>query len=160
MIEEREPRVKLPPVQQVCIVVEDMDRAIEYYRSIFGIGPFRVMDIDLEDVLQRGKPISTKIKVAFARSGPLQVELIQPVKGENIYTEFLDSKGEGLHHLGFRVDDLDAMLAELAKEGIEPVFYKAYPDAGAVFAYLNSDKIGGVMFELIGTKGAGRGEHE
>jgi methylmalonyl-CoA/ethylmalonyl-CoA epimerase len=160
MIEEREPRVKLPPVQQVCIVVEDMDRAIEYYRSIFGIGPFRVMDIDLEDVLQRGKPISTKIKVAFARSGPLQVELIQPVKGENIYTEFLDSKGEGLHHLGFRVDDLDAMLAELAKEGIEPVFYKAYPDAGAAFAYLNSDKIGGVMFELIGTKGAGRGEHE
>ena len=156
MTEEQGPRVKLPPVQQVSIVVEDMGRAIEYYTSTFGIGPFRVIDIDLEGVLQRGKPTSTKIKVAFAKSGPLQVELIQPVEGKNIYTEFLENKGEGLHHLGFRVDDLDAMLAELAKEGIEPVFYKAYPDAGAAFAYLNSDKIGGVMFELIGTKRTGR----
>jgi len=160
MIEEQEPRVKLPPIQQVSIVVEDMDRAIEYYSSIFGIGPFRVIDIDLEGVLLRGKPVSTKIKVAFAKSGPLQVELIQPVEGKNIYTEFLDSKGEGLHHLGFQVDDLDAMLAELAEEGIEPVFYKAYPDAGAAFAYLNSDKVGGVMFELIGTRGTRRREHE
>lgn len=160
MAKQQEPKVKLPPVQQVSIVVKDMDRAVEYYTSTFGIGPFRVMDIDLEGVLLRGKPISTKIKVAFAKSGPLQVELIQPVEGKNIYTEFLDSKGEGLHHLGFLVDDLDAMLAELAKEGIEPIFHKGYPDRGAAFAYLNSDKIGGVMFELIGTKGTGRVEHE
>ena len=160
MIEEQEPRVKLPPVQQVSIVVEDMERAVEYYTSTFGIGPFRIIDVDLEGVLLRGKPISTKIKVAFAKSGPLQVELIQPVEGKNIYTEFLENKGEGLHHLGFRVDDLDTMLAELAKEDIEPVFYKAYPDAGAAFAYLNSDKIGGVMFELIGTKRTGKVEHE
>ena len=160
MIEEQEPRVKLPPVQQVSIVVEDMDRAVEYYTSTFGIGSFRVMDIDLEDVLLRGKPISTKIKVAFAKSGPLQVELIQPVQGKNIYTEFLENKGEGLHHLGFQVDDLDAMLAELAEEGIEPVFYKAYPHRGTVFAYLNSDKIGGVIFELIESRGTGRVEHE
>jgi len=82
------------------------------------------------------------------------------VEGKNIYTEFLDSKGEGLHHLGFLVDDLDAMLAELAKEGIEPVFHKGYPGRGVAFAYLNSDKVGGVMFELIGTKGTGRVEHE
>jgi methylmalonyl-CoA/ethylmalonyl-CoA epimerase len=160
MAKQQEPRVKLPPVQQVSIVVEDMDRAIEYYSSIFGIGPFRVMDINLEDVLQRGKPISTKIKVAFAKSGPLQVELIQPVEGKNIYTEFLDSKGEGLHHLGFRVDDLDAMLTELAKEGIEPIFHKGYPDRGTAFAYLDSDKIGGVMFELIERRSVRRDKDE
>jgi methylmalonyl-CoA/ethylmalonyl-CoA epimerase len=152
MTEQQKPRVKLPPVQQVSIVVKDMDKAIEYYSSTFGLGPFRVMDIDMEGVLLRGKPISTKIKVAFARSGSLQVELIQPVEGENIYTEFLDSKGEGLHHLGFQVDDLDGMLAELAKEGIQPVFRKGYPDRGIAFTYLNSDKIGGVIFELIEQK--------
>jgi len=160
MAKQRESRVKLPPVQQVSIVVEDMDRAIGYYSSVFGIGPFRVIDIDLEGVLLRGKPTSTTIKVAFAKSGPLQVELIQPVKGKNIYTEFLDSKGEGLHHLGFQVDDMDAMLAELAKEDIKPIFHKCYPDRGTAFAYLNSDKIGGVMFELIGTRGTGRVENE
>lgn len=156
MAEKQKPRVKLPPVQQVCIVVKDIDRAIEYYTSTFGMGPFRVSDVDMEGVLLRGRPISTKIKVAFAESGPLQVELIQPVEGKNIYTEFLDSKGEGLHHLGFQVDDLDAMLAELAKEGIEPVFHKSYPDLGIAFAYLNTDRIGGAIFELIEVKKRGK----
>jgi len=155
MAKQQKPRVKLPPVQQVCIVVKDIDRAIEYYTSTFGMGPFRIGDVDMEGVLLRGKPTSTKIKVALAESGPLQVELIQPVEGQNIYTEFLDSKGEGLHHLGFQVDDLDAILAELAKEGIEPVFYHSFPDLGIAFAYLNTDRIGGVIFELIEVKKRG-----
>ncbi len=152
MAKQQEPRVKLPPVRQVCIVVKDIDRAIEYYTSTFGMGPFRTSDVDMEGVLLHGKPINTKIKVAFAESGPLQIELIQPVEGKNIYTEFLDSKGEGLHHLGFQVDDLDAMLAELAKEGIKPVFHKSWPDLGVGFAYLDTDRIGGVIFELIEVK--------
>ena len=152
MAKEQKPRVKLPPVQQACIVVKDIDRAIEYYTSTFGMGPFRTSDVDMEGVLLRGKPISTRIKVAFAESGPLQIELIQPVEGKNIYTEFLDSKGEGLHHLAFQVNDLDAMLAKLAKEGIEPTFHKSYPELGIAFAYLDTDRIGGVIFELIEVK--------
>jgi len=160
MAKQQEPRVKLPPVQQIGIVVKDMDKAIEHYASTFGIGPFRVIDGNMEGVLLRGKPINTKIKVAFAKSGPLQVELIQPVEGKNIYTEFLDSKGEGLHHLGFQVDDLEAMLVELAKEGIRPIFYQSLPYIGIAFAYLNSDKIGGVIFELIERKSVVREKDE
>ena len=152
MAKQQEPRVKLPPVQQVCIVVKDIDRAIEYYTSTFGMGPFSVLDVDMEGVLLRGKPISAKIKVAFADSGPLQIELIQPVEGKSIYTEFLDSKGEGLHHLAFQVDDLDALLAELSKEGIEPIWHQRLPQFGIAFAYLNTDRIGGVIFELIEVK--------
>jgi methylmalonyl-CoA/ethylmalonyl-CoA epimerase len=156
MTKQQKPGVKLPPVQQVCIVVKDIDRAIEYYTSTFGMGPFSAVDVDMEGVLLRGKPISTKIKVAFADSGPLQIELIQPVEGKNIYTEFLDSKGEGLHHLGFQVDDLDAMLTELAKEGIEPIWHQRLPQFGIAFAYLNTDRIGGVIFELIEVKKRGK----
>ena len=152
MAKQQKPRVKLPPVQQVCIVVKDIDRAIEYYTSTFGMGPFSVLDVDMEGVLLRGKPISAKIKVAFADSGPLQIELIQPVEGKSIYTEFLDSKGEGLHHLAFQVDDLDALLAELSKEGIEPIWHQRLPQFGIAFAYLNTDRIGGVIFELIEVK--------
>jgi methylmalonyl-CoA/ethylmalonyl-CoA epimerase len=160
MTEEQEPRVKLPPVQQVGIVVEDMDKAVEHYASTFGIGPFRVIDGSMEGVLWRGKPINVKLKVAFARSGPLQVELIQPVGGKNIYTEFLESNGEGLHHLGFQVDDLEAMLVEFAKDGIQPIFHQSLPHLGIAFAYLNTDKIGGVIFELIERKSVGRKKDE
>jgi methylmalonyl-CoA epimerase len=137
-------------------VVKDIDRAIQYYTSTFGMGPFSVLDVDMEGVLLRGKPTSAKIKVAFADSGPLQVELIQPVEGKSIYTEFLDSKGEGLHHLAFQVDDLDTMLTGLAKEGIEPIWQQRLPQFGIAFAYLNTDRIGGVIFELIEVKKQGK----
>jgi methylmalonyl-CoA epimerase len=156
MTKQQKPVVKLPPVQQVCIVVKDIDRAIQYYTSTFGMGPFSVLDVDMEGVLLRGKPTSAKIKVAFADSGPLQVELIQPVEGKSIYTEFLDSKGEGLHHLAFQVDDLDTMLTGLAKEGIEPIWQQRLPQFGIAFAYLNTDRIGGVIFELIEVKKQGK----
>lgn len=160
MSEQARPLVKLPAIEQVSLVVRDIDKTMEYYSSVFGIGPFRVINITLEGALQRGIPISSKIKVAFARSGTVQIELIQPLEGENIYTEFLKAKGEGLHHLGFRVDDLDSVLAELAKEGIEPLLYQKLPHLGAAFAYLSSDKVGGVLFELIERRSPGSKKDE
>jgi len=45
MVKQQEPRVKLPPVSQIGIVVRDMDKAIEYYSSAFGWGPFNALDI-------------------------------------------------------------------------------------------------------------------
>ena len=72
------------------------------------------------------------------------------MEGETPHTEFLREKGGGMHHLTFRVDNLEDMLATLAKEGIEPVF--SSNTSRVAFAYLNSDKIGGVMFELLQMK--------
>ncbi|MBM4462557.1 MAG: hypothetical protein FJ012_04345 [Chloroflexi bacterium] len=143
-------KVVLPPVSQVGIVVRDIERTAQYYTSTFGIGPFTIIDVDMDGVILRDKPIRLKMKAAFAQSGPLQIELIQSVEGENLYTEFLASKGEGLHHLGFQVDDMEAVLADLARKGIKPVFHHNY--GFGAFAYLNTDKIGGVMFELLWTK--------
>ncbi len=142
MEEQPRPRMILPPVEQIGIVVKDLDRAIEYYSSIFGWGPFRVQQFETKRFTYRGQTGPMKMKVGFAQSGPIEIELIQVLDGETPWTEFLREKGEGLHHLRFRVDDLDGMLSELAEEGIEPAF------RGTRFAYLNSDKIGGVIFEL------------
>ena len=146
---KQEPTVKLPPVEQIGIVVKDVDRAIEYYSSNFGWGPFRVREVNMNGFSYRGKLSNCRLKMALAKSGPIEIELIQVLEGETPHTEFLREKGEGLQHLRFRVDDLDSMLAELAKEGIHPIFQQRMPDLGAAFAYVNSDKIGGVMFELF-----------
>ena len=100
----------------------------------------------------RGQPSPCRLKVAFLRSGTIDIELIQVLEGETTHTEFLREKGEGVQHLGFRVDDIEGMLVELAKEGIEPVFHRMSPQIS--FAYLNTDKIGGVMLELLEIKDA------
>ena len=152
MTERKSPRVNLPPVEQIGIVVHDMDRAIDFYTSVFGWGPFQIQDFGEMEYDFRGQPVKATVKAAFAKSGPLEIELIQILEGETPHTEFLREKGEGLHHLRFRVDDLDGVLAELAKDGIKPVWGKKMPEFGISFAYLDTAQAGGVMVELIEDK--------
>lgn len=132
---------------QVGIVVRDMDKATEYYSRVFGIGPFRVMDFLLPEGVMRGKKVSVKMKIAFASLGALQFELIEAPPGDNIYREFLESRGEGIHHIGFSVSDLDERLTELKKQGVGVLF--SGKTERASFAYLDSGVVGGVIFELI-----------
>ncbi|MBM4463356.1 MAG: hypothetical protein FJ012_08480 [Chloroflexi bacterium] len=155
MANEQKSRIKLPPVEQIGIVVEDVERAVQFYSSVFGWGPFQILEYDIKGFIYRGRSVDCRQKVALAQSGPIEIELIQVLEGDTIWTDFLRQKGEGIHHLRFRVDDLDGMLAELAREGIEPVFHKDFTEFGVKFAYLNTDKIGGVVFELIEQKQPG-----
>ena len=138
----------LPPVYQLGFVVKDIERTCKYYESMFGTGPFsEVIDVDMDGAILRGKPVKTKIKVAFVQSGGIQIELIQPVEGANVYTEFLADKGEGIHHLAYQVEDLDAMKAQFAAQGIEPVFSR---DMGVMeFAYFDMSEVGGLMIEFL-----------
>jgi len=116
--------------------------------SIFGTGPFSpVIDVNMDGALLRGEPIDTTIKVAFVQSGDVQIELIQPVSGENLYTEFLETRGEGIHHLGYQVDELDAMKAVFTRKVGEPVFQR---DMGVMeFAYFDTSEVGGLMIEFL-----------
>ena len=141
--------VKLPPVEQIGIVVHDLDRAIEYYSSVFGWGPFEVHVSDMKGVMYRGRPTDCKLKLAMARSGPIEIELIQVLEGETPHTEFLKTNGEGLHHLRFRVEDLEGILAKWAQRSIEPVWSQSFPEFGVSFAYVDTTSPGGVMVELI-----------
>jgi 4-hydroxyphenylpyruvate dioxygenase-like putative hemolysin len=140
--------LKLPPVYQLGYVVGNLDKACEFYQSTYGVGPFNVIDeVDMEGAILRGKPISTKIRVAFAKSDKVEVEFIEPLEGENLYTEFLKAKGDGIHHLGFVVDDMDAWKKEFAAKGFEPVFHH---DMGVMdFAYFDTSMFGGLMLELL-----------
>ena len=149
MTERQEPRVKLPPPSHLGIVVKDMDQAMEYYGSIFGWGPFQVQEVDMKILpfTFRGQPGSGRFKVATARLGSMVIELFQDLEGETPYTEFRKKKGEGVHHLGFQVDDFDKALAALTQEGIEPIFHGRFGDGA--FAYFSTDKVGGVVFELL-----------
>jgi len=140
--------LKLPPVYQLGYVVGNIEKACEFYQSTYGVGPFHIVDeVDMEGVMLRGKPISTRIKVAFAKSNEIELEFIEPLQGENLYTEFLDAKGDGIHHLGFVVDDMDAWKNDFSAKGFEPVFHR---DMGVMeFAYFDTSMFGGLMLELL-----------
>lgn len=134
-------------VNQVGIVVKDLDKAIQFYSQVFGLGPFRAWELALPEVVSRGKRMPLKMKLAFASLGPIQFELIEAPPGDNIYREFLETRGEGLHHLGFDVSDLEAQLSQVKKQGIGVLLSGGTERVS--FAYLDSGQTGGVIFELI-----------
>jgi 4-hydroxyphenylpyruvate dioxygenase-like putative hemolysin len=101
----------------------------------------------MDGAILRGKPVDTTIKVAFVESGDVQIELIQPVEGKNLYTEFLETRGEGIHHLGYQVEDMAAMKAAFTDKVGEPIFHR---DMGIMeFAYYDTSEVGGLMIEFL-----------
>lgn len=135
-------------IDHVGMIVRDMDRAIEYYRSL-GIGPFKQHTTDTRtNKTIQAEPAEFKIKIAMVDISPIKLELIQPVEGRIPQQEFLESRGEGLHHIGFLTDDLDKQVAELAGKGLKVILRVKRTTGGGV-AYFDTRNPGGVIFELV-----------
>ncbi len=141
------PGISIADIDQVGIVVRDIQKTIDCYTSVLGIGPFHVFEQYLPDLLVRGKISPSKLKFAFAQAGRLQIELIQNIEGENIYAEFLRDKGEGLHHVAMLVDDADSEIAKWEKNGVEVLQKGHIEEIG--WAYFDTQATGGVIFEII-----------
>lgn len=133
----------------VGVVVKDLEKAIDYYQSL-GIGPFILYTPGPVDRKIYGKPANIKLKGAAAPMGPISLELIQPVEGESLQKEFLESKGEGVNHIGFMVDDIDKEVEKLEKEGFKLIVSGENPRR--VFAYFDTTKIGGIIIQLAQEK--------
>jgi len=133
---------------QIGVVVKNIDETIKYYEEAFGFGPFEIRYVDYSTATYYGKVAGYRGKRAFFNLGPVQIELIELLDGKTIHESFLKEKGEGLHHIGFRVRKLEDAKKNAEKAGFKIVQGFTRPD-GSGFAYLDSDKLGGVIFELI-----------
>jgi methylmalonyl-CoA/ethylmalonyl-CoA epimerase len=137
----------LGPIEQVAYIVEDMDRALPRYEALFG--RFTVSEQTLDGCTYRGASADLGLKMAVNNDSPVEIELIQPTKGESPWTEHLTSHGEGLHHVRFRIAGIDEKLAELDARGFETLLYKRFGPAIA-FAYLQTpEAFGGHVIELL-----------
>lgn len=142
----------LPPIDQVGWVVADLDRALEIFEPLFG--PFATMETPLEGALYRGRRADVTLKIGFGRSGPLEIELIEVVSGESPHREILEKHGGGVHHVRFKVDELEPPLARLAELGFEVIWSHELPALGARWAYLEGPpEKGGALVELYENPG-------
>ena len=133
-------KLQLKTVDQISIAVKDIDKVIETLSSMFGLGPWTFLDLSGTDAKGR----SWKARVAHTYLGPVDIELVQPVEGRIVQSRFLDTFGEGLHHLGFFVDDVDGEVSNLLALGAKLLI----KDPGR-FAYLETGGPSGVIFELM-----------
>jgi methylmalonyl-CoA/ethylmalonyl-CoA epimerase len=128
-----EHQLGLPPADQVGFVVPDIEASMQAYRPIFG--PFTTMETKVEAADYQGGTADVELKLAFARSGELEIELIEVVSGDSPHAEFLRSGGNGMHHIRFRTPDIDARIDAAKALGYECIWYKRMNDQIA-FGYL------------------------
>ncbi len=136
-------------LHHIAIVVRDVDKAVEFYQSS-GIGTVG-HQVKTEDAGIKVEPGYVKpTRTFFVHIGPAPLELIQPVK-EGPFKEFLDSNGEGLHHIAFTVDDLDKEIAKLAERGMPIIgkIGKAPAAFGSKAALFDTSKIANFRLQLI-----------
>jgi hypothetical protein len=143
----------LGPVDQLGYVVEDIEGAMDHWVERLGVGPFYFMPSPpMQDLTYRGVATGARIAVALSFSGPLQIELIEPLDDEPTpYRDFLAAHGTGLHHLARFVDDYDDTVAGYAARGMEPYFGGRGLTEKQRFCYFDTETHGGTCSELIET---------
>lgn len=136
-------------IHHIGAIVRDVDKTAAYYESL-GIGSFKPLIIDVQDQRVRGRLANDlELKVKMWNIGPIKVELIEPVAGkESIWKEVLERRGEGIHHLAFRIDNIEKAKAELIEKGFNLIF-SAEMKPGGSCAYFETGRIGSLVFELF-----------
>jgi methylmalonyl-CoA/ethylmalonyl-CoA epimerase len=90
-----------------------------------------------------------KVKTAFLSVGDANLELLEPTSDDSAIAKFIEKRGEGIHHICLRVDDLEAHLARLKAEGYRLVNEAPVPGAhGCRVAFLHPSAGNGVLIEL------------
>jgi methylmalonyl-CoA/ethylmalonyl-CoA epimerase len=143
--------VQLKRIVQIGIVVGDRDRTTQLLTTLFGIGPFRLVewpDRAEAKYYYRGVEEKVRIKQAFVQLGDVEVELIQPVEGHSAYKDFLDETGGGIHHVLFEVKDIEPVIQELAKSGVTVLQSGTGIRPGTRWALLDTQKLLGFLVEL------------
>ena len=143
--------LQLKRLVQIGIVVADRDRTTQLLTSLFGIGPFRLVewpDRAESKYYYRGVEEDIRIRQAFVRLGDVEVELIQPVEGRSGYGDFLDQTGGGIHHVLFEVSDIDPVIQDLAKSGVSVLQSGTGIRPGTRWALLDTREMLGFYVEL------------
>lgn len=142
----------LPVPGHIGVVVRDMNKAVDYYSSVFGIGPFTVYNFKPTKHWLREVQYPMTLVTGHAQWSNIQLELLQPLEGKSLHKEFLETNGEGIQHIGFHVSDYDEFFEKFTKAGFKPLtraetyhdVYKGYSRA----CYFDTRSIGGIIFEI------------
>ena len=129
------------------VAVRSIDERLHLYRDLLGL-PLQV----IEDVP------GEQVRVAMLPAGRARIELLEPTSDDSSVGRFLAKRGEGIHHVCFEVEDLEATLAALKRAGLSAIGEEGRPGAeGSRVAFLHPRGTGGVLLELRQPARGGKG---
>ena len=126
-------------VHHVGIAVNDLDAAIEFYTKTFGV-----------EFTYRHTVAEQGVEEAMGRVGESWIQLLRPLSPDTPVGKYIERRGEGVHHIGYAVADVEAALRELEGQGIALI--DEHPRTGSMdasIAFLHPKSVGGVLTELV-----------
>mgnify|MGYP001240503209 FL=1 len=127
----------LTKIHHVGVVVKSADEALKFYRDALGLAV--TADRVIEDQGVRG---------VLLEIGNSEIELLEPTRDDTGVAKFLASRGEGMHHICFESDDVDAELEGARQKGIELIDQKPRPGLAGMICFLHPKANHGVLVEF------------
>ncbi|WP_440880004.1 methylmalonyl-CoA epimerase [Tenacibaculum sp. C7A-26P2] len=125
-------------IEHIGIAVKDLEKSNQLFASLFGKPHYKIEEVESEGV-----------KTSFFKSGPNKIELLEATKKDSPIAKFINKKGEGIHHIAFAVDNIEAEIKRLIAEGFSVL--NETPKKGAdnkLVAFLHPKTTNGVLIEL------------
>lgn len=131
--------MKISQIEHLGIAVKSLEEAIPYYENILGLKCYAIEEV-----------ADQKVKTAFFMVGQTKIELLEPTSEDSTIAKFIEKRGEGIHHLAFKVEDGVAnALAEVEGKGIRLIDKAPRRGAeGLDIAFLHPKSTVGVLTEL------------
>ncbi|MCD6419279.1 MAG: methylmalonyl-CoA epimerase [Synergistetes bacterium] len=125
-------------IDHIGIAVESIQEALKFYEEMLGIKCTGIEEV-----------ASQKVKMAFLPIGESELELLESTDPEGPIGKFIAKRGQGLHHIALRVDNLEDALNELKEKGVRLIDEKPRPGAGgAKIAFVHPKSSNGILLEL------------
>ena len=125
-------------VDHIGIAVKSIEESLKFWEETIGIKCHGVEEV-----------VEQKVKTAFLPIKDTEVELLEGTSEDSPVSKFIEKKGEGMHHLAIRVDNIEEALEELKAKGVRLIDEKPRKGAGgALIAFIHPSVTGGVLLEL------------
>ncbi len=129
-------------IEHIGIAVKSIEESLKYYEGVLGMECYAVEEV-----------VDQKVKTAFLKVGETKIELLEATSEESTVAKFIEKRGEGIHHIAFAVNDVDAKLEELQDKGLKLIDKKSRSGAeGLSIGFLHPKSTLGVLTEFCEKK--------
>ena len=129
-------------IEHIGIAVKDLEAANKTYQAVMGAEPYKMETVESEGVT-----------TSFFKVGVCKIELLAGTRPDSPISKFIEKRGEGIHHMAFYVDDIEAEIERLKKEGFRLLNEQPKPGAdNKLVAFMHPKDANGVLVELCQEK--------
>lgn len=130
--------VLMQKIEHIGIAVKDIEESNKLFAKLLNTAHYKMEEVESEGVI-----------TSFFKIGEVKIELLQATNEQSAIHQFVEKKGEGIHHIAFAVEDVNAELTRLKNEGFEAIHEKAKDGAdGKVIAFLHPKSTNRVLTEI------------